>query len=96
MTFAEYLLSKKIDAQAFKENEMNLYEQWEREFGQMHPNSFTMQKLNMINPVRRKYQLRESPAGVTPAEPSVPKPTLTQRVVKPVIKPKMKPDENVQ
>lgn len=89
MNFSEYLISKKIDAQAFVKGEPNLFHTWEKEFEQMHPNSFTIQKLNLINPVRRKYQLKE--AGIKPAEslPSEGSPPVS-KPGKPVIKPKPK------
>jgi hypothetical protein len=59
VNFEEYLISKKIDSKAFQEAEENLWTSWKDEFDQVHPNSFTMQKLNLINPIRRKYQLKE-------------------------------------
>ena len=55
--FEEYLINKKIDAKAFRTAEPQLYESWEEEFSQMHPNSFTAQKLYLINPIRLKYTL---------------------------------------
>jgi hypothetical protein len=59
MTFEEYLVSKKIDQKTFKQAELKLYESWKVEFETMHPNSFTAQKLYLINPIRRKYILKE-------------------------------------
>ena len=66
MTFEEYLIRKKIDQKAFAEAERLLYESWKSEFEQMHPDSFTVQKLNLINPVRRKYTLKDV---IKPAPP---------------------------
>jgi hypothetical protein len=90
VTFEEYLISKKIDRHAFVNAEPTLYERWKGDFEQMHPNSFTVQKLNLINPIRRKYQLKiEDKAPLTPtiespaASPVIPKPG------KPIIKPKI-------
>ena len=60
-SFEEYLASKKIDSNKFREAEPEVWTAWKAEFEQMHPNSFTVQKLNLINPVRRKYLL---PAAV--------------------------------
>jgi len=57
MTFTDYLISKKIDQEAFQKAEPVLFEIWKTEFEQMHPNSFTAQKLYLINPLRRKYTL---------------------------------------
>ncbi|MBT1704348.1 hypothetical protein [Chryseosolibacter indicus] len=69
MNFEEYLISKKIDASAFAAAEPSVFEKWKLDFEQMHPNSFTVQKLNLINPIRRKYHLKvvEAPAKTEPA-----------------------------
>jgi hypothetical protein len=92
VNFEEYLRSKKIDKDAFLQAESILYNEWKLEFEQMHPNSFTVQKLNLINPIRRKYQLKEpaaSPAeSVTPA--ATPSPAPAAKPGKPVMKPKPK------
>jgi hypothetical protein len=96
-----YLTSKKIDSDAFKKAEPELWKTWSDEFDQMHPNSFTVQKLNLINPIRRKYPLKSVPVKVetqTPTSPSSepqqlnptpsnPKPSIPKPVFKP--KPKM-------
>ena len=55
MNFEAYLSSKKIDSAAFKKAEPVLWDAWRKEFEQVHPNSFTAQKLYLINPIRRKY-----------------------------------------
>lgn len=57
MTFEEYLEKKKIDAKAFKEAERTLFEELKAIFEQVHPDSFTMQKLFLINKIRRAYLL---------------------------------------
>lgn len=93
MNFDDYLLSKKIDAQAFIKAEPALFQSWKMEFEQMHPNSFTVQKLNLINPIRRKYQLKEIPVAQVqeqPSEPTVSNPPAAVKPGKPVIKPKPK------
>lgn len=59
MTFEEYLVSKKIDQDLFKDAEPKLFQEWRNEFEQIHPNSFTAQKLYLINPIRRKYVLKQ-------------------------------------
>jgi hypothetical protein len=56
VNFEAYLSSKKIDSAAFKKAEPVLWDSWRKEFEQVHPNSFTAQKLYLINPIRRKYQ----------------------------------------
>lgn len=79
MTFEEYLISKKIDGVTFQAAEPALWAEWSALFAQMSPASFTSQKLYLINPIRRKYQLK-----ITPTE------TLKPAVVsKPVFKPKI-------
>jgi len=86
--FEAYLESKRIDSAAFRNAEPALWEAWKRDFEQMHPNSFTVQKLNLINPVRRKYLLPKLPdaksAGAippasAPAGPSPGKPVMRPR-----------------
>ena len=59
MSFEEYLVSKKIDTQAFRSAEPAQWKMWENEFSEMHPNSFTSRNLFLINPIRRKYPLQE-------------------------------------
>lgn len=83
MTFEEYLAAKKIDSTAFKSAEPQRWKEWEGLFSQLSEQSFTAQKLYLINPTRRKYHLKES--SVPKAEPT-PAPAAK---VKPVIKPKM-------
>lgn len=58
VNFEEYLSGKKIDSLAFKAKEPQRWNEWESEFSQLHPDSFTLQKLNLINPIRRKYPLQ--------------------------------------
>ncbi len=77
MDFEAYLISKKIDSAEFLKAEPDTWKNWKIEFDQMHPVSFTAQKLYLINPIRRKYLLKpELGAKVvsTPHEtPEVPK-----------------------
>jgi len=102
----EYLTSKKIDSTAFQKAEPKLWNDWNIEFGQMHPNSFTVQKLNLINPIRRKYALKSVPekAGEktgtqadapsrgleSDSKPIAPAATPKPAVPRPVFKPKPK------
>ncbi|WP_304233949.1 hypothetical protein [Jiulongibacter sediminis] len=60
MTFAEYLISKKIDGSAFQKAEPERFDEWQKVFEQVHPESFTAQKKFLINPTRRKYTLAET------------------------------------
>ena len=77
MDFNAYLVSKKIDSDAFRRAEPALWESWHAEFEKVSPASFTMQKLFLINPIRRKYKL--SPV----ADPVPPKPAAEAPVVGP-------------
>jgi hypothetical protein len=58
VNFEEFLSGKKIDSSAFQKAEPSRWEEWKAEFDKIHPNSFTTQKLYLINPIRRKYPLR--------------------------------------
>ena len=67
---------------AFQANETTLFAQWQKEFEQMHPISFSARKLNFINKIRRKYVFKEE-AAIEESKPvAVAKP-------KPIIKPKI-------
>jgi hypothetical protein len=59
MTFEEYLISKKIDAQKFHQAEAERFDEWKQLFAAMHPESFTAHKKFLINPTRRKYLLEK-------------------------------------
>ena len=91
VTYREYLTSKKIDANAFAAAEPELYQAWETEFNEMHPNSFTVQKLNLINPVRRKYLLTELPPAPSHTEDAKPEAPAAGPVkpARPLMKPKI-------
>lgn len=53
--FEEYLTQKKIDAAAFQKGDPARWQEFKDLFDQVHPNSFTAQKLFLINAIRRKY-----------------------------------------
>jgi hypothetical protein len=92
-SFEAYLVSKKIDSEAFRKSEPEVWSAWKKEFEQVHANSFTMQKLNLINPVRRKYTL-PTLQETRPAETVKPVTTTEAQTkpVRPVMKPKTNPD----
>lgn len=93
MTFEEYLREKKIDSGLFREKEPLVWQTWKQEFEQMHPNSFTVQKLNLINPVRRKYPGKIEPVQAPPQpDMEMPPGAGTPPVArpKPVFRPKPK------
>lgn len=78
MTFEEYLLLKKIDADAYKMSAASQYAHFETEFLQMHPKSFTDQKLFLINDLRRTHPLMSTPtADASSTASSRPKPKMT-------------------
>lgn len=58
MTFEEFLIIKKIDKEAFRQHESERFAEWQKEFDSIHPASFTSQRLYLINPIRRKYPLK--------------------------------------
>lgn len=96
MDFVAYLTSKNIDSQKFKNTEEKLFSVWEHEFEQMHPNSFTSQKLFVLNDVRKKYQLH---IGAKPKAPKVADPSSTDKASNTVkITPKVSTDasDNVE
>jgi hypothetical protein len=59
MEFEEYLTAKKIDSVAFKTADQDRFEEWEKIFQTMHPESFTAQKKFLINDIRRRYHLKD-------------------------------------
>jgi hypothetical protein len=84
VTFEEYLISKRIDGKAFSEAQISMWKEWQHEFAEMHPNSFTAQKLFLINKIRRQFPLTN--------EPTVPvSPVSSGEWVrsKPIIRPKI-------
>ncbi|MFT4733442.1 MAG: hypothetical protein ACI9DJ_001379 [Algoriphagus sp.] len=60
ITFLDYLLSKKIDRKSFQEGEPAMFIEWETLFNSVHPDSFTLQKKFLLNPMRRKYLLQDA------------------------------------
>ena len=57
LTFNDYLTAKKIDANSFAKAEAERFREFYDLFNQVHPESFTAQKLFLINQIRRKYPL---------------------------------------
>jgi hypothetical protein len=84
VTFHEYLISKKIDPITFSQSDPDRFADWEKQFALLHPNSFTVQKFYLINPIRRKYPLAASDHNKKSEDQAAPK------QVKPVIKPRPK------
>lgn len=87
MTFEEYLSGKKIDLKAFEQAEKEAVINWRQEFEQMHPKSFTAQKLFLINGIRRRFPLKiehvQETNEVKPeqaASPVKPKPVMRPKI----------------
>ena len=57
MTWEEYCIKKKINSEAFRQEEPQRWAELKNIFEQVHPNSFTEQKKFLINPIRKKYLL---------------------------------------
>lgn len=81
MTFDEYLELKKIDGKTFQKRDSEQFSILENLFNQMHPNSFTAQKLFLINRIRRNYPVKEDVVKVS-EKPKQPKPKFTPRIKK--------------
>ncbi len=94
VNFEEYLKSKKIDPVRYKRAESEQFEQFQLLFEQVHPDSFTHQKLFLINQIRRRFVLNEEVGAAKPAK-NLPTPdnradsTGSSEAKKPVFKPKM-------
>ncbi len=66
-------------------------------YEQMHPKSFTMQKLNLINGLRRQFPYIEEEAKQELAKPKMARPMMKPKaqssgkdqLTKPIMKPKM-------
>lgn len=69
MLFSEYCISKKIDPDAFKIAEPGRWLEFTEIFEQVHPESFTQQKKFLINDLRRKFPLKESPQSANTSTP---------------------------
>jgi hypothetical protein len=79
MQFEAYLEGKKIDAAAFRQAEPVRFVEWEQLYAQLHPESFTAQKLFVINGIRRKYRLQATKAAAKPMmkmKPKIPTPKI--------------------
>ena len=55
MTWEEYCISKKIDAEKFNAAQPQQWQALKEIFEQVHPNSFTEQKKFIINDLRRRF-----------------------------------------
>ena len=67
--FDDFLKSKKISPSLFQTNEKEQYEEWLTLFSKVHPKSFVMQKLHLINQIRRIYHLDNEMANIQNDKP---------------------------
>ncbi len=75
---------------AFEQAEKDLVREWRYEFEQMHPNSFTAQKLFLINGIRRRFPIKVKVEELNqeakdanpqaPANPARPKPIMRPKI----------------
>lgn len=82
MTWKEYLVSKKIDPDRFKSGNNRLFREMGLLFEQLHPDSFTAQKLYLINRIRRNYKLELTGKSEPQAQEKKPRPKLTPKIKK--------------
>ena len=82
MTWKEYLISKKIDPDRFKSGNNRLFREFDLLFSQLHPDSFTAQKLYLINKIRRQYKLETEDKKAVEAPAKKPKPKMAPRIKK--------------
>lgn len=80
MDFETYLRNKKIDPVIFEKEEPMLWYEFKTVYEQVHPDSFTAQKLFLINGIRRKYPLQQEASESKTGD-------MDEKTVKP--KPKM-------
>ena len=76
MKFVEYLTSKKIDPKKYKSAEPDQYTEFEGIFDQVNPESFTQQKLFLINNIRRRFKLAGQPEAKKAAAPKAMRPKI--------------------
>ena len=55
--FAEFLVRKNIDAEAFSLAEPAIFQKWKELFSQVHEESFLMMQKFRLNPLRRRFPL---------------------------------------
>ncbi|ELR69745.1 hypothetical protein C900_04722 [Fulvivirga imtechensis AK7] len=84
--FQDYLYKKKIDSDAFKKAEPVQWQVWKEIFDQVHPDSFTAQKLYLINPLRRQYPFIGERDAIT----------MKEKPKKPVMKPRAASTESTK
>ena len=76
LDFKTFLQKKKIDPKAFAQQQQEEYVRWKKLYDQVHPNSFTAQKLFLINQVRREFPFKEEQEQPK-KKTAMPKPKMT-------------------
>jgi hypothetical protein len=77
--FATYLTGKKIDPEKFEKGDPSTFAEYQSQFAEMHPASFTSQKLFMINKLRRSYPITNENGEVeAPIQRSSPRPAMAR------------------
>ena len=71
ITFDQYLKDKKIDPSKFQKGNQKQFEELKYIFDQVHPNSFTAQKLFLINDIRRSYPIQEEKVETEPKKKAI-------------------------
>lgn len=89
LDFETYCKSKRINPEAFLKEEPTEYHYLKNYFEQVHPDSFTAQKLFAINQLRRKY-LKDFSDELASLKAETPKPISKPAIA---IKPKMQAPE---
>ena len=80
MEWETYLEQKKINAEAYQKGNPEQYQEFQELFYQISPNSFTSQKLFLLNRIRRQYPILQAETEKPAAKPAA----------RPVFKPKTK------
>jgi len=84
MDFETYLRNKKIDPVVFEKAEPMLWYEFKTVYDLVHPDSFTAQKLFLINGIRRKYPLQQEESESKTGN------TMTGDMSEKIVKPKPK------
>lgn len=82
MNLRTYLITKKIDPDQMKKGDPERYQEFNRLFSQIHPDSFTSQKLFLLNKLRRKYKLTAEQGEKVIEKPKSIKPKIVPKINK--------------
>jgi hypothetical protein len=79
LDFEDFLKQKKIDPRTFREGDPGLWNDFKIIYDQVHPDSFTAQKLFQINRIRRRYHYTGNAQGDLPPKSGIPKPKMPMK-----------------